>query len=99
MRSNKSTFFSFGNVFLNRMGGDTTLQENIVATACVLLVIAFIVFLLVVARTIVVKWPRLSEDLLEVEPICDQMEVWSVHQTEACTSDSTSPETEKFIKH
>lgn len=91
-------FYSFVRLSVCRMGVDSSLQENIVATACILLVIAFIVFLLVVARTIIVKWPRLTEeDLTEAEPMHQQMDVWSVQQTESCSGDLGNPEKEQFI--
>lgn len=89
-------FYSVGDLYLCRMGVDTSLQENVVAAACVVLVVAFIVFLLVVARSVIVKWPRLTEEeLLEVEP----MNVWSVQQAESCSVDIENLETDGFVEH
>lgn len=93
-------FYSVGDLYLCRMGVDTSLQENVVAAACVVLVVAFIVFLLVVARSVIVKWPRLTEEeLLEVESINRRMDVWSVQQAESCSLDIEHPETDGFVQH
>lgn len=93
-------FYSVGDLYLCRMGVDTSLQENVVAAACVVLVVAFIVFLLVVARSVIVKWPRLTEEeLLEVEQLNRRMDVWSVQQAESCSVDIENLETDGFVEH